>query len=76
MSGTQIQTRRLTLIPQTLADVRAQIDGMDADQRAELSSEWLDRLGAATADRWTLGFAMVDRATGAVIGGCGFNSPW
>ena len=75
MSGTQIQTKKLKLVPKTLAEVRAEVERMDADQRAELSSEWLARLDAATADLWTLGFAIVDRATDAVIGGCGFKGP-
>jgi [ribosomal protein S5]-alanine N-acetyltransferase len=75
MSSTPIQTERLTLVPQAIEDVRAQVDGMDAGQRAHLSSEWLARLDAGTADLWTLGFAMVDRATDAVIGTCGFKGP-
>ena len=48
---------------------------MDARQRAELSSEWLARLDAGTADLWTLGFAIVHRATGVVMGTCGFKGP-
>lgn len=74
MSATQIQTRRLKLVAQTLEEVRAQVEGMDANQRAELSSEWLARLDA-TADLWTLGFAAVHRGTDAVIGTCGFKGP-
>ena len=69
----QIQTQRLKLIPKTLAEVRAEVERMGADQRAELSSEWLARLDAGTTDIWNLGFAIVDRATDAVIGGCGFK---
>jgi GNAT superfamily N-acetyltransferase len=48
---------------------------MNADQRAELSLEWLAQLDAATVDLWTLGFDMVDRVTGAVVGTCGFKGP-
>lgn len=74
MSALQIETGRLKLVPKTLAEVRAAIDEMDADHRAELSSEWLARLDDA-ADLWTLGFAMVHRTTDAIIGSCGFKGP-
>jgi RimJ/RimL family protein N-acetyltransferase len=76
MSATHIRTKSLKLVPHTLEDVRAQIEGMDADQRAHLSPDWLARVRAATAaDPWTLGFALVHRATDAVIGTCGFKGP-
>jgi ribosomal-protein-alanine N-acetyltransferase len=48
---------------------------MNADQRAEVSPEWLAQLDAATVDFWTLGFAIVDRDTHAVVGTCGFKGP-
>jgi [ribosomal protein S5]-alanine N-acetyltransferase len=70
-----IETRRLRLVPKTLAEVRSHIDVMNADQRAELSLEWLAQLDAATVDLWTLGFDMVNRVTGAVVGTCGFKGP-
>jgi RimJ/RimL family protein N-acetyltransferase len=75
MNETPIETRRLRLVPKTLADVRAQIDGMDAVVKAELSSEWLAQLDAARVDLWTLGFTMMDRISGAVVGTCGFKGP-
>jgi RimJ/RimL family protein N-acetyltransferase len=75
MNETPIETRRLRLVPKTLTDVRARIDEMDATVKAELSSEWLARLDAATVDLWTLGFAMVHRISGAVVGTCGFKGP-
>jgi RimJ/RimL family protein N-acetyltransferase len=75
MNATSIETPRLRLIPKTLAQARAQIDAMNADQRAQLSSDWLSRLDSGTADLWTLGFDIVDRATGVVVGTCGFKGP-
>ena len=48
---------------------------MSADQKAELSSEWLARLESPTVDLWTLGFAVVHRETEAVVGTCGFKGP-
>ena len=48
---------------------------MNAQQRAELSPAWLTQLDAPTVDLWTLGFAIVDRVTSAVVGTCGFKGP-
>lgn len=76
MSATPIQTKSLKLVPHTPDDVRAQIEEMNADQRAELSPDWLARVRVATAaDPWTLGFALVHRTTNVVIGTCGFKGP-
>jgi RimJ/RimL family protein N-acetyltransferase len=75
MNETPIETRRLRLVPRTLADVRTQIDAMDAAAKGGLSSDWLAQLDAATVDLWTLGFAMVHRVSGAVVGTCGFKGP-
>ena len=74
MQATPIQTRSLTLAPNTLDDVRAQIEAMNAEERAQLSPDWLARIDA-TADAWTLGFAMVHRATAMKVGSCGFKGP-
>ena len=70
-----LETRRLRLVPKTLADVRAQIDAMDANQRADLSPAWLAQLNSTRVDLWTLGFDILDRGTDAVVGTCGFKGP-
>jgi len=75
MNAASIETRRLRLIPKTVAEVRAQVDAMNAEQRAQLSSAWLAQLDAATVDLWTLGFDIMDRDTDAVVGTCGFKGP-
>jgi len=75
VNAAPIETRRLRLVPKTLAEVRAQIGAMNAQQRAELSPAWLTQLDAPTVDLWTLGFAIVDRVTSAVVGTCGFKGP-
>lgn len=75
MNAASIETRRLRLIPKTVAEVRAQVDAMNAEQRAQLSSAWLAQLDAATVDLWTLGFDIVDRDTDVVVGTCGFKGP-
>jgi [ribosomal protein S5]-alanine N-acetyltransferase len=70
-----IETKRLTLVRQTRQDVLAQIERMDAAQRAQLSPAWLALVHSGVEDRWTLGFALVHRATRVTIGGCGFKGP-
>jgi ribosomal-protein-alanine N-acetyltransferase len=75
MEATPIDTKNLTLIPNSLDDVRKLLEGMDAHQRAQVSPDWLARVHAATADAWTLGYTLVHRTTGAVVGSCGFKGP-
>jgi RimJ/RimL family protein N-acetyltransferase len=75
MAVTQIHTASLTLVEKALAGVRAEIAGADAELRAAMSTEWLARLDDPRVDLWTLGFAIVSRATGAVVGSCGFKGP-
>lgn len=49
---------------------------MEPAQRAHVSPDWLARVRDATvADPWTLGFSMLLRDTGAVVGTCGFKGP-
>jgi ribosomal-protein-alanine N-acetyltransferase len=48
---------------------------MDADQRKELSPDWLARAFADPPDPWTLGFALLLRPTDIEIGMCGFKGP-
>ena len=76
MSATHIQTMNLTLVPQTREEVRAYIAQMQPHERAELSRDWLALLdGSAAVDPWIHGFTLVHRASGGVIGRCGFKGP-
>lgn len=75
MTAPHIQAKRITLVPKTVEEVRAWVQGMDADQKAQLSADWLARLHAATVDVWGMGFAIVQRAADTVIGSCGFKGP-
>ena len=72
---TEIHAARLTLVAKTLDEVRAQIDEMEADQKAQLSPQWLAQLDRPAVDSWILGFALLHRASGRVIGTCGFKGP-
>ncbi|HEV8574577.1 MAG TPA: GNAT family N-acetyltransferase [Dehalococcoidia bacterium] len=76
MSGTDIQTENLKLVIREPEEVLTWIDAMSASDKAEISADWLARVRASTsADPWTCGFAMVHRASDAVIGSCGYKSP-
>ena len=49
---------------------------MSTEDRKQLSSAWLALLDASDAsDPWIDGFKLIDRASGAVIGKCGFKGP-
>ena len=69
-----LQTRRLTILLQTLDEVRAMIDALEPSAKAEVSADWLRKLHAATSpDPWIHGFALVHRERDIVIGQCGFK---
>jgi len=71
-----METQRLTLVPHTIEETLARIEAMEPAQRAHVSPDWLARVRDATvADPWTLGFSMLLRDTGAVVGTCGFKGP-
>jgi ribosomal-protein-alanine N-acetyltransferase len=76
MHAAPIDTARLRLIPLTPDDVRAQIEQMNAHDKAELSPVWLERVRTTTTvDPWVLGFGVVDKTTGGPVGTCGFKGP-
>src|SRR5687767_7175641 len=71
-----LHTKRLQLVPCTVEEIRAEIERMDAHERAQLSQDWLARVRVATTvDPWVLGFFLVHNVTGVVIGRCGFKGP-
>jgi RimJ/RimL family protein N-acetyltransferase len=75
-SDFRLETRHLTLIPMTLDQVRAMVDALTAEELAEVSDAWLQRLCTATrTDLWYDGFSMIHRESGASIGNAGFKGP-
>lgn len=61
---------------QTPEDVRTFIEGLDPEDKKELSSDWLALVEAATsADPWTHGFALAHLANDVVVGRVGFKGP-
>jgi len=76
MSATHLRTKNLKLVPQTLEEVRAMVEAMDASEKAHLSADWLARLHASTStDPWTHGFSLVHRVSDIVVGKAGFKGP-
>jgi [ribosomal protein S5]-alanine N-acetyltransferase len=76
MTAAPIQTKSLQLIPQTREEVRSYIERMKPPERKEVSAAWLALLdGSSPADPWIHGFALVHRASGSVVGRCGFKGP-
>ena len=76
MSATHMQTKSLKLVLQTIEEARAEVEAMNPADRAHVSADWLARLGALTsADPWTLGFSLVHRDSGTVVGSAGFKGP-
>jgi RimJ/RimL family protein N-acetyltransferase len=72
----ELHTEHLRLVLQTPAQVLATIEAMSPADRAEVSPVWIARVRETTdADPWSLSFQMVDRASGAVIGGCSYKGP-
>lgn len=71
-----LQTDRLTLVLQSVAEVREQIEQLSDDMRAEVSPLWLERaLTATEADPWMHGFKAMLREDGTIIGGAAFKGP-
>jgi RimJ/RimL family protein N-acetyltransferase len=72
----EILTENLELRLQSSEQLLASIDAMSAADRAEVSPDWLARVKSSTsADPWTHGFAVVQRASGAAVGMCAYKGP-
>ncbi len=72
----RIQTPRLSLVLQSMEDVRTMIAGFPPEVRAQLSPVWLEQVAAATeATPWVHGFSIVEQITGLTIGSAGFKGP-
>jgi len=76
MNTPPLQTENLILAPQSREKMRAYVEHMSPQEKAELSPVWLDLLdGSSISDPWIHGFVLVDRITGGEIGRCGFKGP-
>ena len=71
-----LQTERLALVLESTEAVLARIASMPPADQAEVSPEWLAQLRAAPEPSpWTHGLALVEGATGVVVGSAGFKGP-
>jgi hypothetical protein len=71
-----LTTPRLTLVLQSMEDVRAMIAGFPPEVRAQLSPVWLEQVAAATeATPWVHGFSLQHRVTGLPVGSASFKGP-
>jgi RimJ/RimL family protein N-acetyltransferase len=71
-----VATERLELVLQSRDEVLAYLEAMPADDRAEVSSDWLAKLEQAEhASPWIHGFAVRQRRDGDEVGRCGFKGP-
>jgi [ribosomal protein S5]-alanine N-acetyltransferase len=76
MDEVVIPTARLDLILQTPDEVLASTAAMPPEERAEVSPGWLEQVRATPAgDPWALGFSIIERSSGEVVGNCGFKGP-
>lgn len=71
-----LPTERLDLALESTEAILARIEAMSPADRSEVSPVWLAQLrAAAPGDPWTHAFAMVERASGTVVGSCGYKGP-
>jgi [ribosomal protein S5]-alanine N-acetyltransferase len=68
-----IETPRLRLLLESTEAVLARIDRLSPEDRAEVSPEWLARMRSSVPSAWTHGFAVAERASGSVVGSCGYK---
>lgn len=72
----RIATPRLDLVLQTPEEVLAWVDSLPPADRAEVSPDWIARVRTTPAgDPWSLSFDVIERVSGASVGGCGFKGP-
>lgn len=70
-----LETPRLRLVLESTEAILARIEQLSPEDRAEVSPAWLARMRDSSPTPWTHGFAAVARASGAMVGGCGFKGP-
>jgi len=69
-------THRLKLVAKTREEATRGIEALPAEDRAQVSAEWLKLLEqSAPCDLWVHGFRVLQNSTGQVVGACGFTGP-
>ena len=76
MNNLELPTAHLILKLLTRDETLAMVDAMSAEDRAQVSPDWLAALRATkSADPWRHGYSMVHRETGCAVGSCAFKGP-
>ena len=76
MNTSNLETKNIKLVPKTLPEVHAMIEAMSADEKLQLSADWLALLhGSTSANPWVHGFSMVQRDSEVIVGTAGFKGP-
>ncbi len=76
MRELEILTDNLRLVLQTVEETLAAVEALSPEDRVHVSADWLARVRALSGpDPWSLGFAVVHRASAAVVGSCGYKGP-
>ncbi|HKW46109.1 MAG TPA: GNAT family N-acetyltransferase [Gemmatimonadaceae bacterium] len=70
-----IQSPRLDLVLESTESVLARIESLSPADRAEVSPDWVARMRSSAPSPWTHGFGIVERASGAIVGGCAYKGP-
>lgn len=76
MHSAHQRTQHLELVPMTREQALEMVDALSAEDRAQVSPEWLARLHSTKPpDPWSLGFSILERSGGAIVGQCSFKGP-
>jgi ribosomal-protein-alanine N-acetyltransferase len=68
--------KHIELVPRTREEALRDLEAMSPEHREQVSPVWIARISdPEQVDRWSLGFGIVELATGAEVGSCGFKAP-
>jgi RimJ/RimL family protein N-acetyltransferase len=71
-----LQTDRLTLVLNSVNEIRERIEQLSDEDRAQVSPLWMENAFAVTeSDPWLHGFKVTLREDGTIIGDAGFKGP-
>jgi RimJ/RimL family protein N-acetyltransferase len=72
----RIETDNLLLVLLSPQEILAEIEQLNPEDKAQVSSAWLARVRALREpDPWMCGFSILQRRSGDKIGMCGFKGP-
>lgn len=75
MNRLTLACARLDLRLQSTEEVLARIAALPAEFQAQVSPAWIEQLKSQPPSPWTHAFAVMERASGAMVGSCAFKGP-